>query len=154
MWVHCLRQLLPVSLICDSGGLVPQWHPFKIILEVPSVFSRDHSFLCSQPIDEHKGPLFSANIQYSQTIPSQELMLRPLGSQLACCLMLDSAHASNRIFKMVSIMFCVGRLILLAQIHTNHTVWWLEGKLRAIIIIFYLTGIPYGFGQERKTPAP
>ena len=33
MWVHCrLRQLLPVSLICDSGGL-PQWHPFNIILE-------------------------------------------------------------------------------------------------------------------------
>jgi hypothetical protein len=35
--------------------------------------------------------------------------------------MLDLAHASDRAFKMVSIMFCVGRLILLAQTHTNHT---------------------------------
>ena len=134
MWVHCcLRQLLPVSLICDLGGL-PQWHPIKIILEVPSVFFQDHYILRSQPVDKHEGPLFSANIQRSRTIPSKEPLSRPLGSQLCMLHMLDLAQASDRAFKMVSIMFCVGRLILLAQIHTNHTVWWLEGKLRVIII--------------------
>jgi hypothetical protein len=35
--------------------------------------------------------------------------------------MLDLAHTINRAFKMVCIEFCVGRLILLAQTHTNHT---------------------------------
>jgi len=35
--------------------------------------------------------------------------------------MLDSKHASDRAFKMVCIVFFVGRLILLAQTHTNHT---------------------------------
>jgi hypothetical protein len=50
--------------------------------------------------------------------------------------MLDLVYASNRAFKMVSIMFCVGRLILLAQMHTNHTVSWLEGKIKRIMIFF------------------
>jgi len=35
--------------------------------------------------------------------------------------MLGLAHASYRAFKMVCIVFCVGRLILLAQTHTKHT---------------------------------
>jgi hypothetical protein len=40
------------------------------------------------------------------------------------------AHASNRAFKRVRVMCCVGRLILLAQTHTNHTPSWLEGKTK------------------------
>ena len=44
--------------------------------------------------------------------------------------MLNSAHASDRAFKMVCIVFCVGRLILLAPMHTNHMASWLEGKIR------------------------
>ena len=51
---------------------------FEKILEVPLVFVRDHSFLRSQPVDEHEGPLLSANIQHRRTIPSQELLPRPL----------------------------------------------------------------------------
>jgi hypothetical protein len=61
------------------------------------VFVRDHSFLGSQPVEEHKGPLFSINIQHGRTIPSQDLLPRPLGSQLACCLcLIQRTQATGR----------------------------------------------------------
>ncbi len=50
----------------------------------------------------------------------------------ACVLpTLDLAYASGRAFKMVSIVFCAGRLILLAQTHTNHHTSRLDGKIKS-----------------------
>jgi hypothetical protein len=50
----------------------------------------------------------------------------------ACVLpMLDLAYASGRAFKMVSVVFCAGRLILLAQTHTNHHTLQLDGKIKS-----------------------
>ena len=43
---------------------------------------------------------------------------------------LDLAHASGRAFEMVSIVFCAGRIIVLAQTHTNHHPLRLEGKIK------------------------
>ena len=51
--------------------------------------------------------------------------------------MLDLVHASDRGFKMVYIVFCVGRLILLAQMHTTYTASWLEGKIKSNNYIFF-----------------
>jgi len=45
--------------------------------------------------------------------------------------MLHLAHTSNRAFKLVSIMFRVGRLILLSQPHTHQHASWLEGKIKS-----------------------
>ena len=45
--------------------------------------------------------------------------------------MLHLAHTSNRAFKLVSIMFRVGRLILLSQTHTHQHTSWLEGKIKS-----------------------
>jgi hypothetical protein len=55
-------------------------------------------FLRSQPIEEHKGPLFFSNIQHRQTILSQEL-LPAIRKSTRMLPMLDLVHASNRIFK-------------------------------------------------------
>ncbi len=44
---------------------------------------------------------------------------------------LDLAHASSRAFKMVSVVFCAGRLILLAQTHTNHHTSRRDGKIKS-----------------------
>ncbi len=41
----------------------------------------------------------------------------------------DLAYASGRAFKMVSVVFCAGRLILLAQTPTNHHTPQLDGKI-------------------------
>ncbi len=46
---------LLVRLIFDSGGL-SQRHPIKIILELPYVFFRNHSFLHSQGVDKPRDP--------------------------------------------------------------------------------------------------
>ena len=56
----------------------------------------------------------SLNNSFTETPPKAIL-------KLTCVLpMLHSAHTSNRAFKMVTIVFCAGRFILLAQMHTNH----------------------------------
>ena len=131
MWMHCrLRQLLLVSLICDSGGL-PQSHPFEIIIEILLMFVRDHSFWRSQPIDEHEGPSFSANIQHKWTIPSQKLLPRPLGSWLACCLCSTWHTQATGCSKWCALCFVLVGKFYYHKHTKNHTASWLEGKIKS-----------------------
>jgi hypothetical protein len=52
--------------------------------------------------------------------------------KLACVLpTFDSVYTSGRAFKMVSVVFCAGRLILLAQTPTNHHTLRLDGKIKS-----------------------
>ncbi len=100
------------------------------------MFFRDCSSLSSQPVDKQEGLLISTNIQHCQTIPTIGTLARAMRKPICMLPMLDSVHSRDRAFKMLSIMFCVFRLILAYNCKQNHNTLWLEGKIKSISIIF------------------
>jgi len=51
------------------------------------VFPGSLFFALSHPIDEHKGPSFSTNLQQSQTIPSHELITHDKAIRKPTCML-------------------------------------------------------------------